>query len=127
MNKDRQLLLLAAAALRDLYVGFPFDEIAAPNGSGLDLLLKGLTGHLRGQGIDDQGALDCNLTRDIPVAQFAPELTEDEIADHLLARIESGDLSLEDIPSRMARYGLMEPSDFANEMRERIEMSREDA
>ncbi|OGT90156.1 MAG: hypothetical protein A2286_00015 [Gammaproteobacteria bacterium RIFOXYA12_FULL_61_12] len=67
------------------------------------------------------------MTRDIPVAQFAPELTEDEIADHLLARIESGDLSLEDIPSRMARYGLMEPSDFANEMRERIEMSREDA
>lgn len=50
MNKDRELLLFATAALRDLCVGFPFGEIAGPNGSGLELLLKGLTGYLRGQG-----------------------------------------------------------------------------
>ena len=50
-----------------------------------------------------------------------PEADEDEIAGFMLQRIEDGDLDLEDIPVRLARYGLMDPADFINEMRERIE------
>lgn len=57
------------------------------------------------------------------VTEF-PDVDEDEIADFMLQRIESGDLALEDIPVRLARYGLMPSDDFANEMRERIDMSK---
>jgi hypothetical protein len=53
-------------------------------------------------------------------------LSEEEIADFMLQRIESGDLALEDIPVRLARYGLMEPSAFVAEMRERMEMMKEE-
>ena len=35
----------------------------------------------------------------------------------------SGDLALEDIPVRLARYGLMEPNAFVDEMRERMELA----
>ncbi|WZB70153.1 hypothetical protein WJ968_31445 [Achromobacter xylosoxidans] len=37
-------------------------------------------------------------------------------------RIEDGNLSAEDIPLRLARYGLMAPEAFADEMRERMGM-----
>lgn len=57
-----------------------------------------------------------------PVTSDAGEpLTEDELADFMLERIESGSLRVEDIPLRLARYGLMEPSSFLAEMRERME------
>jgi hypothetical protein len=50
-------------------------------------------------------------------AQFG----EEQIAELMLARIESGDLALEDIPKRLARFGLMNPADFLAEMQERWE------
>lgn len=53
-------------------------------------------------------------------------LSEDELAEFMLERIESGSLALEDIPMRLARYGLMEPSAFIDEMRERMEMASEE-
>ncbi|MCG7871036.1 MAG: hypothetical protein JAZ11_02910 [Candidatus Thiodiazotropha lotti] len=72
-NQTEVLLVLATAALRDLYVGFPNDEIAASNGTGLDLLLQELVGHLRGLGIDDEGGWDCDVTQAIPVKRaFSP-------------------------------------------------------
>lgn len=77
MSRERELLHLATTALRDLYVGFPPREIAATQGEGLDLLLKELVGYLRGSGLDDEGGLDCNATKDIPVVESAPE-TEGE-------------------------------------------------
>lgn len=49
------------------------------------------------------------------------ELDEDEIADFMLQRIEDGNLALEDIPVRLARYGLMNPEQFCAEMQERME------
>lgn len=55
------------------------------------------------------------------VREVLPPLSEDEVADFLLGQIESGAMPLEDIPVRMARYGLMEQSDFVAEMRERME------
>lgn len=57
----------------------------------------------------------------------APEpLTEDELADFMLRRIENGSIGVEDIPVRLARYGLMEPAAFVSEMRERMEMAKDD-
>lgn len=59
-------------------------------------------------------------------AVIQPEpLSEDELASFMLQRIENGCLSLEDIPVRLARYGLMEPSAFVSEMRERIESTED--
>ena len=45
---------------------------------------------------------------------------EDQIADFMLERIENGDLSAEDVSTRLARYGLMDPQDFIDEMLERM-------
>lgn len=48
-------------------------------------------------------------------------LSEEDLADFMLRRIENGQIGVEDIPLRLARYGIMEPSDFISEMRERME------
>ena len=53
-------------------------------------------------------------------------MSEDELADFMLKRIENGQLELEDIPVRLARYGLMEPQQFMDEMRERMESEDND-
>lgn len=50
------------------------------------------------------------------------ETLEAEIAAFMQQRIEDGNLSAEDIPLRLARYGLMAPEAFADEMRERMGM-----
>lgn len=55
-----------------------------------------------------------------------PALDEDQLAAFMLQRIENGDLGLEDIPVRLARYGLMEPEDFVAEMQERMEQANEE-
>ncbi|HHE8522170.1 hypothetical protein [Pseudomonas aeruginosa] len=47
---------------------------------------------------------------------------EAEIAAFMQQRIEDGNLAAEDIPVRLARYGLMAPEAFADEMRERMGM-----
>lgn len=47
---------------------------------------------------------------------------EAEIAAFMQQRIEDGNLGAEDIPVRLARYGLMAPEAFADEMRERMGM-----
>lgn len=55
-------------------------------------------------------------------AVIQPEtLSEDELASFMLHRIENSDLALEDIPVCLARYGLMEPNAFIDEMRERMD------
>lgn len=54
-------------------------------------------------------------------------LDEDELTGFMLQRIESGDLSLEDIPNRLARFGLMEPNVFIDEMHERMALMRSEA
>ncbi|MUI72518.1 hypothetical protein GNQ44_33390 [Pseudomonas aeruginosa] len=45
---------------------------------------------------------------------------ETEIASFMRQRIEDGNLGAEDIPVRLARYGLMVPEAFVSEMRERM-------
>ncbi|MCF5091302.1 hypothetical protein GIW57_14130 [Stenotrophomonas sp. PA-6-5C] len=45
---------------------------------------------------------------------------EAEIAAFMQQRIEDGNLGAKDIPVRLARYGLMAPEAFADEMRERM-------
>lgn len=53
--------------------------------------------------------------------QRAPEpLSEDDLAAFMLQRIEDGDLTAADMPTRLAKYGLMNPVDFQLEMQERI-------
>lgn len=60
------------------------------------------------------------------VTQVHADLKEDELTEFMRQRIDNGDLELEDIPVRLARYGLMKPADFVNEMSERMETRDED-
>lgn len=68
------------------------------------------------------GSLDAEVESWSAKTVVLPEpLDEEELADFMMERIENGQLSAEDIPVRLARYGLCEPAEFVNEMRERME------
>lgn len=58
--------------------------------------------------------------RAIPVVDCAP----DKIEALMRSRIEDGALAAEDLPSRLTRYGLMDPADFVAEMKERMELAK---
>jgi hypothetical protein len=58
---------------------------------------------------------------DIKTVRQPEPLSEEELAGFMRRRIEDGHLCLEDIPVRLARYGLMEPQAFLSEMRERMD------
>ncbi|URW83086.1 hypothetical protein NBV64_01620 [Alcaligenes sp. DN25] len=53
------------------------------------------------------------------------ETLEAEIVTFMQQRIDDGNLGAEDIPVRLARYGMMAPEAFADEMRERMGMADE--
>jgi len=53
-------------------------------------------------------------------AALVAPLTEAEIAIWVCDRIDNGDWGPEDIPMRLARYGLMDPQMFINEIRARM-------
>ena len=63
---------------------------------------------------------------DIRVMILPEPLNEDAIAEFMRQRIESGDLALEDIPNRLASYGLMEPQEFVIEVQERMKSAQAD-
>lgn len=56
----------------------------------------------------------------ISVMETPEPLDEGEIADFMLDRIDDGSLSAEDLPLKLARYGLMETPAFVAEIRERM-------
>jgi hypothetical protein len=62
-----ELLAVATTAIRDLYMGYPQGEIAAPSGMGMKTLLRDLVTHLRENGIDDEGSWDCDATEGVEV------------------------------------------------------------
>lgn len=57
----------------------------------------------------------------VKTAILQAPLSESDLADFMLRRIENQQIAPEDIPVRLARYGLMDPADFVTEMRERME------
>lgn len=69
-----------------------------------------------------RGVLDLCGTQTVCAQAGVAEdpIDEDELAAYMLMRVESGDLDLEDIPTRLARYGLMERDAFLAEMHERM-------
>lgn len=60
---------------------------------------------------------------DVKVTSWSgvPDLDQEQIADFIADRIENGAMNLENIPSEMARFGLMSPAEFVQEMDERME------
>lgn len=58
----------------------------------------------------------------VPPSTGADDALEAEIAAFMQQRIEDGNLGAEDIPVRLARYGLMAPEAFVSEMCERMGM-----
>lgn len=57
---------------------------------------------------------------EIDVSVAPDPLAEAEITWFMHERIRQGGLAMDDIPARLARYGLMEPGAFVAEMRERM-------
>lgn len=53
-------------------------------------------------------------------SEAADTAEEDAIDAYLTDQMVSGNMSLIDMPTRMTRYGLMDPGDFRAEMRERM-------
>lgn len=69
------------------------------------------------------GDSDAEVAEHTVQVRVVPELlTEDDVADFMLKRIENGDLDLGDVPVRLARYGLMDSIEFSAEMRGRMEV-----
>lgn len=74
MSKRMALLAIATTALRDIYMGYPDKEIAAPSGTGMKTLLRDLVVYLRENGVDDEGGWDCDATEGIEIKRLpAPE------------------------------------------------------
>jgi len=71
MDKEQDLLAIATTAIRDLYMGYPEEEIVAASGTGLKTLLKDLVSHLRESGVDDQGGWDSEATSGIAVRRHS--------------------------------------------------------
>ncbi len=65
------------------------------------------------------GLLDA-AAQAIPVDPLASDRIEAEMTRFMRSRIENMEIDPEDIPSRLSRYGLMPPSAFVAEMRERM-------
>lgn len=57
--------------------------------------------------------------RNLPEAANMP-VVEEAVVEHIQGRIESGDRTFSDIAGSLARYGIMDPSDFVDEMSERM-------
>lgn len=78
-----------------------------------------------GDPVANANAID-RVQQALNAALGAPDpLPEEALADFMRQRIENGDLSLDDIPVRLARYGLMAPNAFVDEMRERMELAKD--
>lgn len=93
--------------------GEPLDEMVAN--------LEWMCQHAIGNGmLTGETAAEVDVY-EVKVSRMPDLLPEAEIARFMLQRIEDEDLLAEDIPTRLARYGLMEPGDFVVEMRERME------
>ncbi|HCF7479542.1 TPA: hypothetical protein NIK11_002627 [Pseudomonas aeruginosa] len=75
-------------------------------------------GLLTGETAADVAAWSIDVSDVLSVADH--DALEAEIAAFMQQRIEDGNLGAEDIPVRLARYGLMAPKAFADEMRERM-------
>lgn len=61
-----------------------------------------------------------NGDSELRLKQRPAPLTEAKLANFMRYRLENGDLTLNDLPTRLARYGLMEPDAFVEEMSERL-------
>lgn len=89
----------------------------------LHQLLKDLVQHALSEGLLT-GHTEAEVASYEVTVVAKPEPLEEEAVARLMShRIENGDLALEDIPNRLAKFGLMEPHTFVAEMRERIDMA----
>lgn len=98
--KPSEWLALATSALVDLAKGYPHKEIGAATGQGLDQLITELVTVQRAQGIDDDGAWDCDATQGIPVVASQPRTVS---AEAFLSMVENaGAYYIGDSPLLMA-------------------------
>lgn len=99
-----------------------------PNGVNVQDLkarLERALAHAVGEGLltGETAAEVDRYSMDLKVTSWsgAPDLDCEQVADFFLDRIENGAMRLENIASEMARFGLMSPVEFLQEMGERME------
>lgn len=59
--------------------------------------------------------------RVLTVLEVPEALTEEQITAFMRQQIQDGNMSIEDLAARLARYGLMESPEFLAEMHERMD------
>lgn len=84
------LLSTATTAIRDLYADYPENAISAQSGKSVKSLLRDLVAYLRGNGVDDKGAWDCDATEGIAVRR-APIFEPFTLVVDAYGLTESGD------------------------------------
>lgn len=96
--------------------------VSGPNGliSALTAQLDSAAGSGLLNGPAGEHVPDTWSARIIDVTGEISPPSEGAIGNWLSGQIEDGSMSLEDIPQRMERYGLMDPQDFLAEMQERM-------
>lgn len=127
MNTHTQTTHEVANARLTLDVAYLLNDEAAPE---MLARLRGMCERAIGEGLltgDTAAEVDA-WSIDVSVAQPATDrdALEAEIAAFMQQRIEDGGLDAEDIPVRLARYGLMASDAFVAEMRERMDMANEE-
>lgn len=106
------------------------DVQICPNGTSIEDLKKNLqyiAEHAYNEGLITASTEAEVYEHFFSVKETPEPLDEAEIADFMLERIENGSLRAEDIPLKLARYGLMETPDFVAEIRERLDNQEADA
>ena len=106
-----------------------FDVNYAPNGVSPNELQEALR-HAASNTIEN-GVLTGSspaevIDYSITVNETKPVQDEKAMAEFIQACIENGDIDMNDIPVRLARYGLMEPHDFTAEINECVRSSQRD-
>lgn len=96
------------------------------NGETLNMMewyLEKMVKHAMSEGLITGNSDAEVVAHEMTIDEVPWALDEDVIAAAIADRLENGTFALEDVPSRLARYGLMNPVAFVNEMRERMELN----
>lgn len=101
-----------------------FDVSYLPNGVSMETLTEMLQ-QVAARAIEEgmvTGHTDAEVADyTISVVELPEPLSEEVLTSLMAQRIEDGQLALEDIPNRLAKFGLMEPHSFVSEMHERLQ------
>ncbi|KXS55397.1 MAG: hypothetical protein AWU57_176 [Marinobacter sp. T13-3] len=99
------------------------------NGEDIDILADNLKRNVEnaiGNGLLTGDASNAEVEQYRLGVTTDPDHHEEAITSFFVEQVEDGNMRAAGMPRRLARYGLMAPSDFLDEMRERQAVATED-